>query len=397
MTPYSDITFAIVVWNDAERLRRLLEHVRPFFETLAVAVQESPDDTLYVALELADIVVKDKHRGFGDATFGPRLLPQVTTKWTFKCDADEWPTDLLLGHLRRYVDEAERAGAGGVWVPFRSWVDDLEYEEQHSHLRLFRTAEGWPETMHSRPSPDVTLTGDVGHVEHRRSLDEMMRDYLSYYEKGMRNPAWVDHNRLMMKSACDGVAAVKGWHYVRSWGWWPQVRDAAYEGRNPKMVVYCAGAARTGTRLLYDIVTALGESAVHAVLPGYHDIAVGEPDLANPVWWKPSEMEEMYGRGPWIVIERDKDAAAQSAIRVGKAKDKRAYARMASRAAETLQEVIDDGAMVIEYEYLVREPKEAIDAIADFLGVDSVTVDGIFDGNAKYRSETGGKKKSKEA
>ena len=86
--PYSHITPAIVVWNDPDRLWKLLKRIRPFFETIAVNVQcDNPrdpgdDDTFAAAEEIADILVTSRVAGFGDATFGPDLLPRIKTKWT---------------------------------------------------------------------------------------------------------------------------------------------------------------------------------------------------------------------------------------------------------------------------------------------------------------------------
>ena len=384
MKPYEDITFAIVVWNDAERLKPLLEYVRPYFERLAVVVQESSDRSLDVAIENADIVVKDRHHGYGDASFGPKLLPQIPTTWTFKIDADEWPTEELLVHLGTYVKEADEKGTKGVWIPFRSWTEGREYEEQHAHLRLFHTKVGWPGMLHSRPPIEDGFVGDVGSIEHRRSLDEMMRDYVEYYRIGINNPGWVAHNRLMMKSACDGVAAVKGWKYVRSFDWWPSVLRAAYDGKEPfRMKVYCTGSMRSGTRLLFDIVNAMGHEGVHAVMPGYHDLPTGGPDLDNPVWWTPKQMTDMFGEGVWIEMRRDRKFAGASAIRVGKAKDKDDYDKMAKRADKAIDKIGDR--LVIDYESLVGDPGASIEEIREYLGGGKdVPTDGIVDGNEKY-------------
>lgn len=234
IAPHRNITFAIVVWNDETRLAPLLEYVRPYFETLAVVVQESPDNTLQVARERADIVMKDNWRGYGDKSFGPVLLPQISTKWTFKVDCDEWPTKELLESLHLAVWEAERLKKRGMWIPFRSWVEDNEYEEQHAHLRLFETSLGWPDTLHSRPPVSNGLIWSYGHILHRRSLDEMMRDYLEYYRRGKGNRSWDAHNKLMMRAATRGVAGRKGWGYVKGYDWWPELMAIAYDGVDPE-------------------------------------------------------------------------------------------------------------------------------------------------------------------
>jgi hypothetical protein len=233
-TPYTHITAAIVVWNDQDRLRALLAHIRPFFETLAVVVQRSPDDTLEVAQEWADVVVQDEHRGFGDASFGPLLLPRVRTTWTLKVDADEWPTDELLFTLSSATWAAEQAGVEAVWIPFRSWVEENEWKQDHSHLRLFHTKRSWPPLLHSRPPIFKGLVWHTGHMLHKRTLDEMIQDYLRYWEVGRGTPTWDEHNSMMMEHACRGAAATKGWAWVKAFPWWPEVLAISFDGMDPE-------------------------------------------------------------------------------------------------------------------------------------------------------------------
>lgn len=231
--PYGHVTVALVAWNEQARLGKLLDYLRPYFETIAIVVQESTDETFRIAREFADIVEIDKHRGFGDASFGPILLPRVKTLWTLKIDCDEMPDEGLLQSLSSATWYAEHLGLGGLWIPFRSSVDGIEYEEQHSHLRLFRTSIGWPGTLHSRPPTDRTAVWTTGHIRHDRTLDEMMRDYLSYWRAGQGNAGWEEHNRLMMYHACAGTASVKGWDYVRAFDWWPQVEAISFTKETP--------------------------------------------------------------------------------------------------------------------------------------------------------------------
>lgn len=231
--PYSHITVALVAWNEEARIGKLLDWLRPFFKTVAVAVQESDDATFMVAKEFADILVLDRHHGFGDASFGPKLLPLVQTPWTFKVDCDESPDEDLLRSLSSATWYAENNGLSGLWIPFHSWVDDMEYVEQHSHLRLFRTEAGWPRYLHSRPPIENTAVWQTGHIDHRRTLDEMMQDYLRYWTAGRGNPGWEDHNRLMMFGACDAAGRKRGWDYVRAFSWWPQVEAIAFQEDQP--------------------------------------------------------------------------------------------------------------------------------------------------------------------
>ena len=221
--PYTHITFTLVAWNEEARLGPLLQRVRPYFDQLIVGVQQSDDQTLAIARQWADVVVEDEHRGFGDATFGPRLLPLVQSKWTFKLDADEWPSNELLTSLSNATWCAEQEGYDAIWIPFRSAVEGQAYNVDHSHLRLFLTYLDWPPYLHSRPKSTKDLLWTTGSIRHDRTLDEMVRDYLRYLEIGRGNPGWDKHNTEQITGACAGVAAAMGWAFVQGFEWWPQV------------------------------------------------------------------------------------------------------------------------------------------------------------------------------
>lgn len=231
---YDNITATLVLHNEEPRAERLLATLRPHFATMIVGVQRSTDRTREIAAAFADVVVDDELHGFGDATFGPRVLPRVVTEWSFKVDGDEMPTDTLLANLGGAVAVAEAERRDGVWVPFRSWVDDIEWTEHHEHLRLFRTKIGWPGTLHSRPMTDNTnhLSMDQGWIEHRKSLDEHVRGYLIYLAKSGDHAGWINHNKDMIWHACAGTAEVKGWDYVKAHPWWPEVEAVVFASRN---------------------------------------------------------------------------------------------------------------------------------------------------------------------
>jgi glycosyltransferase involved in cell wall biosynthesis len=225
-----NITAGMVVWNEGHRLQTLLDTLRPVFEHIVIVVQESTDDTLDIALQgrrFTDKVIRDEHRGTGDASM-PRLMARIETQWTFIISGDELPSADLLASMQEIVEVAQRNGADGVWIPFRSIVEGVEYNEQHGHLRLFHTSLRWPDTMHSRPTPKHEMEWDRGYILHERSLDEMMQDYLRYWRLGQGNKGWEDHNRLMMHDACAVIAEHKGWDFVKSFPWWPQVEAIAF-------------------------------------------------------------------------------------------------------------------------------------------------------------------------
>jgi len=240
--PYTDCTGVMVAWNEEARMPALLKLMKRWFSNLVVGVQESTDSTLKIAESLAnrpgDQVLREPHLGYGDASMD-RIVSAVRTPWLFDIALDEMPSKELLESMWTATAYAESVGAEGVWIPFHTLVDGVEsVSEQQDpmssgHLRLFRRSLGWPKTLHSRPSARIELWWPYGRIDHVRSLDEMMQDYLRYFQIGKGNRGWEAHNILMMHDACVGVAAEKGWPYVQSFAWWSAVRDLAFEGKEP--------------------------------------------------------------------------------------------------------------------------------------------------------------------
>jgi hypothetical protein len=233
--PYTDATAGMVLWNEAHRLPALLDALQPVFERTTIVVQESSDATLQIALDRKrprDVVLTDQWRGTGDASM-PLLMRRISTPWAFVLAGDEMPDDMLLRSLWTASWWASQNQIDGIWVDFISTIEGVEAKEQVSHLRLFRTGLGWPSTMHSRPAAKKDGHWPHGRVVHARTLDEMIRDYLRYYQRGRGNRGWEAHNKMMMEHACRGVAAVRGWAFVRGFEWWPQVRLLCFGGKDP--------------------------------------------------------------------------------------------------------------------------------------------------------------------
>jgi glycosyltransferase involved in cell wall biosynthesis len=228
--PYTDVTAGMVLWNEAHRLPRLLEILQPAFEHIVLVVQDSIDETLAIAQAAArdtDKVLLDAHRGTGDASM-PKLLAHIDTDWSFILAGDETPEEELLASLWTAGRWAEERDADGLWIDFLSTVDGVPAAIESAHLRMFHTALPWPNTMHSRVTPKRDGLWPFGRIHHDRSLDEMIIDYLRYLEASGSDSGWIAHNKLMIREACSGVAAVKGWPYVESFPWWPEAKRKAF-------------------------------------------------------------------------------------------------------------------------------------------------------------------------
>lgn len=229
--PFEEISFVGVAWNEAERAPDLLALAHEWFTHTVVGVQESTDGTLAIAREIlnrkSDQIIEHPHYGFGDRSM-PDLIRSAETDWVFVLAFDELPELELLKSLMSAVALAERIRVDAWWVPFASFVEGIEYTEQHGHLRLFKRRLGWPEGLHSRPAGKNEAWWPFGKIVHTRSLDEMMWDYLRYYQLGKGNRSWEAHNTLMMHDACASVADRFGWDYVMQHDWWPQVARIAF-------------------------------------------------------------------------------------------------------------------------------------------------------------------------
>lgn len=224
--PYTDVTAGMVLWNEADRLPRLLEALQPAFEHITIVVQDSTDETLAIARDAerdGDQVITDKHRGTGDASM-PKLLSHIDTDWSFILAGDELPEPELLTGLWTAGRWADEKKVDGLWVDFLSTIDDVPAAVESAHLRMFHTELPWPNTMHSRVLPKRDGYWPHGRIHHDRSLDEMIIDYLRYLDASGTDSGWLKHNKMMIREACSGVAAVKGWSYVESFPWWPEVK-----------------------------------------------------------------------------------------------------------------------------------------------------------------------------
>lgn len=230
--PYDDISLLVVAWNEAKRIGPLLEYLKPYFDQSVICVQDSTDDTLEIVSSIMDLetdqILTDRHWGHGDASF-PKMVKATRTRWAFVVSCDEWPTTELMDSLglAAAVAQLDPMTSEAVWFRFRAWIDDLEASEG-SHLRLFKSHIGWPRSLHSRPMTRRAIGWPHGWFEHRRSLDEMMRDYLSYQRVAKGNPGHDRHNREMMRGACTFVAERKGWDKVIAYEWWDEVRAQAF-------------------------------------------------------------------------------------------------------------------------------------------------------------------------
>jgi len=226
------VTSVSVLWEEAHRAERLLSCLVANFERVVVVVQECDDGTWDIARDIlrrTDALVGDIWRGGGDFSM-PMALANVQTEWAFVISGDEYPSEDLLDSMPEAVQLLERTGMSGAFILFRETIEGERFVEHGKHVRLFRTSGGWEARHHSSAPHENTITWQAGYIEHTRSLDEVVIDYLRKYRmmerEGLTNlfPVQVS----MLQRSCTLVARAKGWDWVKAHDWWPEVEAIAF-------------------------------------------------------------------------------------------------------------------------------------------------------------------------
>ena len=173
------ISFVIFVRNDKNRLRALIETVRPHLgprgEVLVVD-QSSDDGTYEVACEYADRVFKRTRKGYPDPdrNWG---YAQASNDWVFTCDSDELPDETLLKLLPRLADKSH--GAHIFWLTRKNLVDGVDIfpilKEDWQPRLFIRSALHYGDRMHTHPQVDgpLQMWVDIGHIVHDRTMAQI--------------------------------------------------------------------------------------------------------------------------------------------------------------------------------------------------------------------------------
>ena len=168
------VSVIAVVCNEAERLPSFIQRARQYAGEIVLVVQESTDDTLLVAHDLADTVIEAPCLGFCEPH--RRLAAEASTgDWLLLLDADE--------HLSPWCIEQLPTLMNGEYDGWRLWrLTDVEGKvlENDWHYRLFnRNSVVFLDNIHSGPQP--TSTARVGRTEkmaifHRKNWIEQHAD-----------------------------------------------------------------------------------------------------------------------------------------------------------------------------------------------------------------------------
>lgn len=180
------VSLTMVVCNEAHRLGPMLNWHRNLVSQIVVVVQQSDDQTLQIASELADIAITHPRHGYCEAS-----RAAASGAAAFDCqlilDADEHLTIAgLLG--MPYMLEAMLAGEVDGWRLRRTFWRDGQHEftgDAHHRLvhrervRFLNEIHTEPQTISGRWSRVPTFGGDhrmVPAIWHVKSTNEQLAD-----------------------------------------------------------------------------------------------------------------------------------------------------------------------------------------------------------------------------
>ena len=176
----------LLVKNEVALLPRLLEHIDPWVVEIVVVDTGSTDDTLEVARRFTDRVFQ-VHLGHDFSVARNFGLSKVKTEWVFHLDADEWPTEILLDWLARFVNDRKSTQYEGVSIRRHNTVGgkgigDMTYEQ---HTRFFRKTYRFEGRIHERINVSdnwVERAPRMALIEHFKSAARQERQNEFYEE-----------------------------------------------------------------------------------------------------------------------------------------------------------------------------------------------------------------------
>lgn len=145
------LSLCMVVWNEAHRLGPMLAWHRPLVGQIVIVVQESDDDTLAIARDLADVVLEHPRHGYCEASReAASMAAAFDTQLVL--DADEWLTVAGAFALPRMVNATRHGDVDGYRLRRTLWVDGGHHFTGDAHYRLVHRRAVWmKDEIHTEP------------------------------------------------------------------------------------------------------------------------------------------------------------------------------------------------------------------------------------------------------
>ena len=138
----ADVTFIILTKDEEKNLPDCLESIRGFARRVVVVDSGSTDRTCEIALDMGAEVLSHPFELYAKQFNWALDHAGITTKWTFRLDADERLTPPLIAELERLMQQHDADDVNGVTM--EAWLYFLGRRIRHGchnkrKLMLFKT------------------------------------------------------------------------------------------------------------------------------------------------------------------------------------------------------------------------------------------------------------------
>src|SRR5262245_36060814 len=145
------ISLTMVACNEANRLGPMLLWHRPLVSQIVIAVQESEDQTLEIARDMADVVLEHAAYGYCEAS---REAASQAARHDVQLilDADEWLMLAFIADLPRLIAQISDGSCMGYRLRRTFWRDGRHEFTGDAHYRLVnRRAVRFLNEIHTEP------------------------------------------------------------------------------------------------------------------------------------------------------------------------------------------------------------------------------------------------------
>jgi hypothetical protein len=171
------IALNMVVCNEGSRLEEMIDYHRNLVDEIVIAVQESDDNTLDLAYQLADTVIPTKRSGYCESD---RSIVSMSTNsdWQLVLDADEYLTEDFIKVMR---EKKEHLG----YRLTRRLIEDgiFRFEGDMQHRFFHKSNVRFLDELHTEPQAKdwnwVTSYPFIS-INHIKTLDETIADEKRY-------------------------------------------------------------------------------------------------------------------------------------------------------------------------------------------------------------------------
>jgi len=170
------ITLCVITCNSGDRIKEMILKHKDVVSEVLVIVQESTDDTLARAREVADVVIERRRKGTSDPDRN-WLFDLASNDWVLYLDDDEHVSPVLKRKLKTLIN----TNLDIYWLKRTNLVDGVDIFNilgNDMQPRLFkRRSLKFPDEIHTYPNRERdALAGFVEYdIVHERTLEQVRK------------------------------------------------------------------------------------------------------------------------------------------------------------------------------------------------------------------------------